>query len=580
MSKGNKWKDISEFLAISVTIVTVLILSGYFFFRIDLTSEKRHTLKPETKELLRELPDQVFFRVYLKGDYPADFKRLEKAVREKLDEMRAYAGVNIEYEFVNPSASEDPKKNEEVYIQLTEEGLKFTNIQVRTKDGISEKIIFPGATLFYGERKLSLQLLKSQERLPDAEMINASINNLEYEIATALRLITSTERPRLAVLTGHGELDNMQMADFERALRTQYAVERKKLTDNINLLSQISDTNSIRVNMFDGIILAKPTKTFTEKEKFVIDQFIMRGGKAIFLIDPINASLDSLRIKPEVIAVPYNHNLSDMFFKYGFKLENNLLLDANCAPIPLNVGQMGDKPQYKIFPWYFFPTVLHRDNNPISANIDPVLTQFVSSIDTLEHDPNIRKTILLETSQYTRIFRSPVRINPSIVTIDPKFPNSNTPHQPVAAVYEGRFTSIFENRLPKDLTSSNLIQFKEKSIKPTRMLIVADGDVARNPVDTIQNMYFPLGFDRNMGRTVYGNLDFLMNAVNYVMGDNDFISTRSRAVRVRKLDPEKIKFNSNFYQTLNVGLPVALIVIFGLSLNLYRNRKYKSNKQP
>jgi ABC-2 type transport system permease protein len=578
MNKGNKTKDLLEFGLITVSILLIIFLSSFYFIRLDLTSEKRHTLRDETKEMLKNLDDQIFFRVYLKGEYPADFKRLERAVKEKLDEMRAYAGVNIEYEFVNPSESDDPKQNEEVYKQLTAEGLKFTNIQVRTKDGISEKIIFPGATLFYGERKLALQLLKSQERVPDAEMINNSINNLEYEITTAIRLVTSRERPKIVILEGHGELNPMEMADFERALRTQYVVERKQLTDNVNLLSQIPDSTSIRVNLFDGIILAKPTEYFSEKEKFVIDQFIMRGGKAIFLIDPMNASLDSLRVKPEVISIPYKHNLADMFFKYGFRLDANLLLDANCATLPLNVGQMGDRPQYKVFPWYFFPTVLSRRNHPVSSNIDPVLLQFTSSLDTLEHDPNIRKTVVLETSEYSKIFRSPVRINPSIVNIDPNFPNSKTPHIPVAAIYQGKFKSIFENRMPKEITESNLIQFRENSARPTKMLIVADGDIARNAVDTIQNIYYPLGFERAAGRRIYGNLDFLMNSVNYVMGDEGIISTRSRSVRLRKLDPEKIKNQKASLQIVNVGIPVILIIIFGTGLNLYRVRRFKKQQ--
>lgn len=467
------------------------------------------------------------------------------------------------------------KKREQVYIQLTDEGLKYTNIQIRTKDGLSEKIIFPGALVYYGERKFALQLLKSQARVQDTEVINNSINNLEYEIASAIRLITSRERPKIAILEGHGELDELEMADFTSLLKTQYVVERKKLTENVNLLSQIADTISpYRVNVYDAIIVAKPTEYITEKEKFVLDQFIMRGGRAIWLVDPMNADLDSLKVKAEVTSLPFDLNLDDMFFKYGFRLNKDLLLDANCATIPLNIGNFGDKPQYKIFPWYFFPTVLNRTNHPTSGNIDPVLLQFVSSIDTLEYNPDLKKSVVLETSNYSRLFKSPVRINPSIVSIDPNFTNTNVYNKMVAVIYEGYFNSIFENRLPPTITESNLIQFRNRTGLKNKMLIVSDGDIARNLVDTTKNAIYPLGYDRSVGRKIYGNIEFLMNAVNYILDDADMISTRSRGIKIRKLDSEKIKVQRTIYQLTNIAFPVLAIILLGLVSNYFRNKKY------
>ena len=555
-----------------VVIISLIILSGFAFKRFDLTEEKRHTLKDATIGLLENLDDVVFIKVYLKGEYPAEYKRLERAIKERLDEMQAYAGSRLEYEFINPSESEDQETRNKFYQFLQDEGLQYTNITFRTNDGISEKIIFPGAIITYRGESAPLQLLKSNERSADPELINNSVINLEYEFAHTIRRVTSLKKPSIAFLQGQSELSRMETADAEKLLSESYNVSRVEIGGQLNSLSTaISEDGKQRINAHDLLIIADPDSAFNDKDMFLIDQYVMRGGKIIWFIDPILTDLDSLRNQQQTMGLPRKLGVEEMLFDYGVRLNNNILLDRNCAPIGITTGMRGNQPQIEMFPWYFQPKLVPRSQHPIVGNIDPVLTEFVSSIDTLA-GKGVKKSILLTTSEFTRILRPPVRINLNIVSIDPDFGNKKQPYQPVAVLMEGVFPSAFKNRISPVYLQEGF-PFKESSIS-TSMLVVADGDIIKNKLSPDGKNYFTLGYDRYTQRKIYGNREFLLNSVNYMLDEANLISIRTKGIKLRQLNQEYLMGNKGRVQALNMILPLLIIMILGITLNFTRKRRY------
>ncbi|MCA1762566.1 MAG: gliding motility-associated ABC transporter substrate-binding protein GldG [Cryomorphaceae bacterium] len=546
-------------------------ISSFVFHRFDLTEEKRHTLTPTTIDLVESLDDVVYIKVFLEGDFPADYQRLSQAVKEKLDEMRAYGGENIQYEFINPSAAEDKKSREDMYGELVEKGLQYSPLQIREKDGVSEKIIFPGALVSYKDREIPLQLLQNKQRTTDAELVNRTINNLEYALVNAIYEVQRIEVPKVGIIEGHGELSAMETRDLQRELERFYKVERVELAGMVNALSRNVAGKGKRQNRYDAIIVAKPTESFDEQDKYVIDQFVMNGGKVLWMIDPMEMEMDSLRQTDLTMATPLRINLDDLLFNYGVRLNRDLLIDRQCAPISLLTGPRGNE-RKEYFPWYFQPILVPEKAHPIVANIDPVLTDFVSSIDTVEAK-GIKKTTLLSTSKYTRILKSPVRVSLNIVSIDPNFGEANRPHQPVGYLLEGEFQSNFKNRLPPNFLEESLFDFKEES-EFTRMIVVADGDIAKNDVSPDGTKTRELGFDPAAGRKIYGNKEFLINAVNYLLGDASLINVRSRSIQVRKLNEQLVEQQRSVWQSANIALPVLFTLIFGAFQWIWRKKKY------
>ncbi|NNC82387.1 MAG: gliding motility-associated ABC transporter substrate-binding protein GldG [Flavobacteriales bacterium] len=574
-SYGNRTKSLYRTLVGIGIVILVVLLGSFLFIRWDLTEEKRHTLTPASVEMLEGLDDVVFVKVYLKGEYPAEFKKLEQAIRERLDEMKAYAQDNLEYEFINPSESEDRDERNELYQYLQDSGLQYTNITFQSKDGVSEKIIFPGALITYRNQTMPLQILKSNERAVDPQMINNSINNLEYEFAHIIRRIIEDKRPSIAFIQGHGESDRMETSDAEILLSESYNVTRVTIDGKLSSLSiPMDDEGKTRLNKYELLIISDPDSAFSDADRFMLDQFIMRGGKVIWAVDPLIADMDSLRNSQQTMAVKRELGIEEMLFQYGARLENNMLLDRSCAPIGITTGMMGNQPQIEMFPWYFKPVIVPRDGHPIVSNIDPVVTEFVSSIDTIAR-PEIKKTVLLRSSEFTRILRPPVRINLSIVSIDPDFGEKKRPYQPIAVLLEGRFESAFKNRISSTYLQEGF-EFREKSVENS-MLVISDGDIFRNRVSADGKNYFTLGFDRYAGRKIYGNREFLLNAVNYMLDESSLISVRNRTIRLRQLNQEIILEDRGIIQMTNVALPIVIIMILGGLLNWLRNKRYKQD---
>jgi len=558
-------------------IILANIIGSFVFTRFDLTSEKRYSLSPVTKKLLKETDDIVYFRVYLEGDFPAGFKRLRNATKEMLDEFRAY-NKNVQYEFVNPSQSEDEKERNDVYQLLMEKGLQPTELQVNTKEGREQQIIFPGLIANYKSNELAVELLNSQIGVNPEEVLNNSIQALEFRLASAIRDLTVIKKPGIAFIRGHGELENRDIYDIGQALSKQYSVGVVAIGGQLSSLTKrdsVSEDKTRIINKYDAIIIAKPDSAFSEKDKFIIDQFIMRGGKVLWLIDPVSATMDSLQNTTTTLGLDLDLNLDDMLFNYGVRINPNLVMDLNALSIPLRTGQVGNQPKIDFFPWFYFPLITPTENHPIVKNLNALKTEFVSSIDTIRV-ADVRKTILLKTSPYSRTVNTPALITLAILEQDPDKRAYTGPQQTVAVLLEGEFKSNFENRIPPEIQNSRDIGFITRS-KATRMVVVSDGDVIRNQLHYSQGYPMPLGYDQFTGQT-FGNKDFIMNALDYMMDESGLISIRSRELKLRLLDVTRVNDNKFFWQAFNIFFPVLLVLVFGFIQNYLRKRKYAHGK--
>ncbi|MCX6248581.1 MAG: gliding motility-associated ABC transporter substrate-binding protein GldG [Bacteroidetes bacterium] len=571
--KNIKRSNIIQLILGIVILFLINIIAGFIFTRFDLTAEKRYSLAPATKAMLRGLKDEVLFKVYLEGDLPPGFRRLANETKEMLDEFRAYSD-NVQYEFVDPSSNPNPQERNDGYKLLSERGLQPTVLSVNKKGQASQLIIFPGAMVSFRSHEVPVQLVMSQLGQNADKALNSSVQSLEYNLASAIEKLTETTRPQVAFIDGEGELSQLETQDAMDALSEFYTVERVTINKKINSLATrlIGKSSDMLVNKYRAIIIAKPTRPFDEKDKFLIDQFIMRGGKVLWLIDPVFASMDSLQKYSTTMGLVNDVNLEDMLFNYGVRLNTNLVMDKVALPIPVKTGQIGDQPQFDFFPWYFFPVLTPMIPHPIVNGLNAIKTEFISSIDTVAAE-GVKKTVLLTTSPYSRTVNAPVFIDLDILRRPAEPSQYNKGPQPVALLLEGSFTSSFLFRIPPELSGNKDLQFLQKSRKPTKMIVVADGDIIKNQFHFSKGYPMPLGYDQYTRQT-FGNRDFLLNAMNYLCDDSGLISVRSREVTLRMLDATKIERQRLFWQILNVVFPLVLILLFSFIKFRIRARKY------
>ena len=572
--KNLKKNQLISFGITLIVIIAVNIIASFVYTRFDLTSEKRYTLSDTSKEILKNLDDYVYFRVYLEGDFPAGFKKLRKETKEMLDEFRAYSKF-VDYEFINPSESNDAAERNETYKLLYQSGLNPTEIAMQTKAGAQQLIIWPCALVSYQEKEKPLDLLDTNVGESSNQVLNNSAQNLEYKLISSIKELAQEKRPSIAFIEGHGELNEDEVYDISRSLQKKYNVQRISLNEQITSLNsrtETSDSGIVITSNYDAIVIAKPTKPFSEKDKFIIDQYIMHGGKILWLIDPVFATMDSLQTSESTIGNTLNIKLDDMFFKYGLRLNNNLLLDLNSAKIALRTGQMGGQAQIEYFNWYYFPLLNAASNNSIVKNINPIKADFVSSIDPVISDSDIQKIPLLKTSNYTNISSAPAYITLGMLRQKPDQRMFSQKSQNVAYLLKGKFESLYANRMTSSIMESKEIGFKDIS-EPTSMIVVADGDIIRNQFHIPKGYPLPLGFDQYTQIT-YGNKDFIENAISYLVDGEGLIEIRSRELKIRLLDMNKVNNDALLWQVINVVLPSAIMVIFGFILAFIRKRKF------
>ena len=572
--KNLKRNQLTSFVITLVIIVVVNIIASFVYTRFDLTSEKRYTLSDTSKEILKNLDDYVYFRIYLEGEFPAGFKKLRKETKEMLDEFRAYSKF-IDYDFINPSESNDAAERNETYKILYQSGLNPTELSIQTKDGAQQIVIWPCALVSYKNKELPLDLLDTQVGKSSQDALNNSARNLEYKFISAIKDLSQRDKPNIAFIEGHGELTDKEVYDITQSLSKKYNVDRVAINEQITALNkrtERSDSSIVISSRYDAIIIAKPTKPFSEKDKFIIDQYIMRGGKVLWLIDPVFATMDSLQSSESTMGNSLDLRLDDMFFKYGVRLNKNLLLDYNSAAIALRTGQMGGQAQIEYFRWYYFPLLNSASNSNIVKNINPIKADFVSSIDPVVSDSDVQKIPLLKTSDNTKVSAAPVFISLSLLRQAPDTRMFSQKGQNVAYLLKGKFESLYANRMTSAIVESEEIGFMPSG-KETSMIVVADGDIIKNQFHIPKGYPLPLGFDQYT-QVTYGNKEFIENAISYLVDGEGLISIRSRELKIRLLDMNKVNDNTMLWQVVNVIVPSALVVVFGFIMAIIRKRKF------
>jgi len=565
MSRSKRSQSLLQFGLFCGIVLFINILANIFYAHFDLTEEKRFTLTQPTRELLRGLKDQVYVQILLEGEFPAGFKRLQTATREMLDDFRSESGF-VDYQFDDPALGslEDVNARRKA---LAEQGIAPVNLRVADQGETTQKLIYPVAIFRFGSRQVVVKLLENESgNLSPDEVINNSVSLLEYKFANAIKKILSPARPVILFTKGHGELDDLQLADFDQTLRAFYD------TDRILLDSVVQ----IKPEDCALMVIAKPRSSFSEKDKFKIDQYIMQGGRILWLIDRMNADLDSMRVTGRFVPTDYPLNIEDMLFKYGVRIQPDLILDLECTKIRLVVGQVGNAPQFDLFPWYFHLAVRPTGTHPVVKNLDRVDLRFCSSIDTIRTKTPVKKTPLLTSSQYSRLQFSPVDLNFEVLKYQPDPAKFNKGFQNVGVLLEGTFPSNYENRVSEEMMSGMKqlgMDFKPVSV-PTRMLVISDGDVAANFVrNRAEKQWFPLGFNQN-DNTTYANKDLLINAVEYLIDPDGVIEARSKEVKLRLLDNVRARDEKTLWQVLNIATPLLLLGLFAWVFNWRRKRRY------
>ena len=574
---------------LGVAILVLNVLASQFYQRFDLTKEKRFTLSQSTKNLINKLDDEAYITLFLDGELPLEYKRLQSASRDMLNEFKYASGGKIKFKFEDVLDDKELKEKEAILQELYAKGLKIERPEAKPDEAPTDKFIIPAGVVYYKGVEYPLNLLKREFGKPLEVEINSSIELLEYEIGTALRKGLAGKELKLAFTAGHGELTDLETADISATLGEFYEIER------INL--NLTDSNCYKIfakdvvanpgkpvfsvlveglvktlQGYSGIVVAKPTIAFTEPEKFVLDQYIMNGGKVIFLVENLVAETDSVAKYGEVSTSNHKHNLEDLLFHYGVKVQNTLVQDIQCHGIPA-INQQTNRPDF--YPWMYYPLFSSVDDNPVSKNLENVWGRYVSTLDTTAK-LTLNKTVLLRSSINSRIAANPVFI--SLRDLDRKVNKANFSkgNNITAILVDGEFTSPFRYR--EGVKRAFDIPYKE-GVKNNAMIVIGDGDLIRNQV-TKGGQVYPLGYDRfgskQFGTPIeFANKKFFLNCVDYLCDETNLIEVRSKEIILRLLNKDKVKSERLFWQSVNMIVPVLSVVLFGLFNAWYRRRRWK-----
>ncbi|MFA9189593.1 gliding motility-associated ABC transporter substrate-binding protein GldG [Flavobacterium magnesitis] len=555
-----KKRNLQSVLITLAILIILNLIGNSFFHRFDLTKDNRYTLSETSLNIIKQVKEPLSIKIYMEGDLPAEFKRLQQETRELVEEFQAY-NSNINFEFVNPLENKDASMDNIKTLYM--KGLTPVNITVDDKGKQSQAMVFPWAIAVYQNKEVNIPLLKNIMGASTTEKVIGSVQHLEYSIADALNKITKEKQKKIAVIKGNGEIQDVFIAKFLLQIRESYHIGPFTL-DSVAK----SPVNSLEaLKKYDLAVIAKPTEAFSDAEKQVLDQFIINGGKTIWLVDQVVAEMDSLyNDAGATLAFPRDLNLNDMFFKYGIRINPDIVKDEQGSPIKLATGEQGSATQYQAFNWKFAPLVYPESQHPIVKNLGGIKFDFANPIDTLKN--GIKKTVLLKSSQYSKKVGTPTEINLNIVTEETS-PNHyiNTGNLPMAVLLEGNFHSVFQNRVLA-FDQSNF----EATGKANKMIVISDGDIIKNQLD---KNYEPveLGFDQRSGN-LYDNKDFLLNCVNYLLDDTGLINIRSKDLDLPLLDKEKVYENYTQTQVITIGLPILILAIFGVVFGFLRKRKY------
>ena len=561
---------------IFIIIISVNVISNFFSFDIDLTEDKKYTLSDNSKKILSQVDDILTIKVYLEGELPTGFQMLSSSINDFLINCMN-VNSQIQFEFINPNDNNESKK-QEIFTQLQSQGLFPTDLTIKKTSETSRKIIFPGAIMYFNEKRESVNLLENNFSLSPQENINNSIENVEFHLISTINKILNNRKDNIAFLKGNGELLSSQTFDITNSVNNDnnnlnyyYNVEEFDLKkfefDSINNQPDIS-LQLKNLNRYKVIIIAKPTIPFNKLDKFLIDQYIMNGGKLLLLIDGVNASIDSINNQNGYFIAKKNDlNLDDQLFKYGVRINSDLVQDLRSTEIPIVTGYSNNRPIQELFKWPYYPLISSKSNHPITNNLDGIKSDFISSIDTLKN--NIKKTILLESSNNSRLVQSPSKVSLGIIENPPPIESYNKENIPLAVLLTGKFTSIFKNRI---VPKNNEINFKSSS-DSTSIIIVSDGDLIANEVSSSGNA-FPLGYDKFINYTFDGNKKFIINAIQYLNDQNGLIKLRSKNIKLRLLDNDIISNYRMPITIINLILPILIFLFLIFIINQKNKLKY------
>jgi len=541
----------SKIILLLIGVFLLNFIGSKIYKRFDLTEDNRYTLSTATEKIVGNVKDITVVTVYLKGDFPAEFKRLQTETKLHLEELKAL-NKNIQFRFVDPA---------EIGEKLIESGLEPSRLQIQENGKLSEIIMFPWAVVSHKNKTENVSLLKDVFSNSQDQQLESSIQNLEFAFANAIHKVTSEKSKKIAVLRGNGELSDIYLADFLQKLGEYYFLAPFTL-DSVAVYPQ---KTLEQFSTFDLAIIAKPTEKFTEAEKFTLDQFVMNGGKTLWLIDNVQAELDSLMQTGETLAYPRNLGLTDLFFNYGIRINPDLVADLYSSEIPLATGNIGNQTQFNQFLWEYFPLVNSINNHPINNNLEAVNLKFANSIDTLKN--NIQKTILLQSSPLSKSIGTPDIISLRTITQKPNEADYNKGNKPLSVLLEGKFKSAYFGRIkpfkisgPKEVGVAN------------KMVFVSDGDIIAN--ELYKGKPMELGLNKWTNQH-YGNKEFLLNTVNYLLDDSGLINVRSKTVKIDFLNKEKAFAEATKWQLVNILFPLIILAFFGFIFNYFRRKKYQ-----
>ncbi|HBK71597.1 MAG TPA: gliding motility-associated ABC transporter substrate-binding protein GldG [Flavobacteriaceae bacterium] len=543
-------KHIGKIIALALILVVINFMANKFYKRFDLTKDKRYTLSETTKNILESLDENAIVKVYLEGDFPAEFKRLQIETRQHLEELAAI-NKRIKFKFIDPiEQAED----------LIEKGLQPSRLSVQEGGKLSEAIVFPWATITYKGKTENISLLTEVSVDNQEQQLQNSIENLEYAFSDAIHKVSSEKTQTIAILKGNGQLDDIYLVSFLSQLNQYYKLAPFTL-DSVSLHPQ---KTLEQLSAYDLTIIAKPTEEFSENEKFTLDQYIVNGGKSLWLIDNVTAELDSLMLTGQSLAFNKNLNLTDLLFSYGVRINYNLIKDAYSSTIRLADGNTGNKTKFNDYIWHYHPFITSKNKHPITKNVEPVNLRYANTIDTLKN--GIKKTILLQSSEFSKAVGTPIIISLEDISKKPEKKDYNNGNQTLGVLLEGKFKSAYATRVKPFETPL----FKEKS-KPNKMVVIADGDIIAN--ELIKGEPIELGVDKYTGIR-FGNTDFLMNTINYLLDDSGLLQLRSKTIQIQYLDKEKAYSERTFWQLINVVLPLVILGFFGIIFTFIRKKKY------
>lgn len=581
--QGSKQFKRNTLLGLAIALVAVIvinILSSFLFFRIDLTKDKRHSLSSSTVEMLKNLEDRVYIRVYLKGkDQPADYQLFAKQVEQMLQDFRGYS-KNVYFEFIDPLEGKNNDEVNNILAEFVKKGLDPIPVSREDANGYSTHMVIPGAIVSYRGHEYPAKLVVADPS--GADWLQYSIEELEYNLISPIRRLMKTEKPNVAFLDGHGELDFWSTCWTAMQLQRFYNVSRVTLDGKINSLRNISIADSAKQtlnlgeNKYDVLVIAQPTQPFKEYDKYIIDQFIMRGGKVLWLIDNTTASLDSLQAVPEFFATPRALYINDLLFTYGVRINPNLIQDLSCMPIPQQVSMIGDQPQYKFMAFPYSLDVVNFSDHPIVRNIKEVKSDFAGTIDLVGKDEKLVKTVLMTSSERSKLVPTPSIVTLKVGLTKPNMQEFAFHNLPLAVLVEGEFESAFKGILPAEFDTIKELDYRDKSV-PTRQIFVSDGDIIRNPFDKKRNQPYPAGYDIYT-RTMFDNTQFIVNCVNYLCADDDLLQLRAKTFKIGSLNNEKVRSHKTLLAILNIGLPLLLIAIMGTILIVMRKVRFSNKK--